>query len=122
MTMKKDKNAFTIGGLTIESRGGKKPLRMTIDGRSTDVEYKELWGVVYVLGDRKHKTEMIPVQKKEMMQFVRKYTIEAKNDIKQGELITFWAEINVPETVVAAIAEENGAKVVRPGVPEEMHA
>lgn len=116
--MARNKNTWTIGGLTIESKGPKKPLTLTIDGKKTEVEYKELWGVVYLLGDKKHKVEMIPVQKKEMMVFSRKYEIEAKHDIKQGERVVFWGEINIPETIVQSIAEENGAKVIRPGIPE----
>lgn len=111
--MAKNQNTFTLGTLMIESHGKGKPVTLTIGKEKADVEYKELWGVVYLLGSQKHKSEMIPVQKKEMMQFVRKYRIQAKKDIKEGEEIVFWAEINVSETVVNSIAKENGAKVIR---------
>lgn len=110
--MAKNKNTFTLGALTIKSNGPKKPLVISVGGKSVDVPYKDLWGVVYFLGSRKHKDELIPVQKKEMMTFSRKYTIEAKHDIKAGEHIVFWGEIDVPRTVVESIALKEGAKVI----------
>lgn len=87
-------------------------IRMSMGGLKTLVDYKELWGVVFMLGEGKYRDDMLPVRKTEMMVFSRKHVVLAERDIKQGETLNVWCEVNVPKTVVEAIAEENGAKVI----------
>lgn len=109
--MAKKLKTMQLGDMTIEPlKNGK--LRMTVGKKSFEVAYKDLWGVTFMLGDREHQDQMMPVQKKEMMVFSRKHVIEAQKDIKAGESVVVWCEVSVPQTVVAAIAEENGAKVI----------
>lgn len=102
-----------IGELTIEpAKDGK--LTMSIGKTKAEVEYKELWGAVWYLGNHEFRDEILPIQKKEMMVFARVHTMEATKDIKKGERIQVHCEINIPQTVVEAIAEKEGAKVIAP--------
>lgn len=95
-------------------------VRISLGGKTTEVDYKELWGVVFVLGEGQYRDDMLPTQKKEMMVFSRKHVIRAAKDIKKGEMLNVWCEVNVPKTVVEAIAEENGAKVIYQVIPTEI--
>lgn len=89
-----------------------KKIQLDIGGQKTDVEYKDLWGVVFLLGDEEHQDQMMPTQKKEMMVFSRKHQIMLQKDMKQGETVSVWCEVNVPLIVVESIVEENGAKIL----------
>lgn len=107
----KERSPMVVGKATFKPLEEGK-VSITIGKQSTEVEYKELWGVIFVLGEGKYRDEMIPVQKKEMMVFSRKHVIKATKDIKAGETINVWCEVNIPKTIVEAIAEENGVKVI----------
>ena len=100
-----------IGKATITPLAGGR-VCITIGTQKTEIDYKELWGVVFVLGEGQYRDDMLPVQKKEMMVFSRKHVIEAQKDIKKGEKLNVWCEVNIPKIVVESIAEENGAKVI----------
>lgn len=111
--MAKKHKPMQIGDITVEALPGGK-LRLTLGQKSTEVEYKDLWGVAFLLGkeDKERQDQLVPVQKKEMMVFSRKHVIRAEKDIKAGETLNVWCEVNIPLTIVEAIAEENGAKVI----------
>ena len=102
----------------------KDEVKITLGGKSTTIPYKELWGAVFVLGNDEYRDNMLPVQKKEMMIFSRKHIIEAKKDIKKGEKVSVWCEVNIPQIVVESIALKNGAKVIyqQVDVPGPLHA
>lgn len=106
-----------VGGMTIKPLAGKK-LRLTIGKESTEVEYKDLWAALFVNADKEQQDGMMPVRKTPMMVFSRKYVIEARKDIKAGEKIVFWGEVNVEQTVVDAIAKREGVKEIIPSTDE----
>ena len=108
-----------VGELTLEALDTKKGVKLTMGKTSCDVTYKELWAALFVIGDADMQAEIMPVRKTEMMVFARKHTIQASRDIKSGELINVHCEVNIPEILVNSIAEENGAKVIRPSIPDE---
>ena len=105
-------NVMKVGDMTITPEKNSRFVTLEIGGKKTRVHYKELWGVVFVLGDGKYRDEMLPVRKEERMMFSRKLQIKAKKDIKAGEIITVWAEFDVAKDVVESIAEKNGAKLI----------
>ncbi len=110
---KKEDKTLKIGDITVTPlKGGK--LRLSMGDEKTEVEYKDLWGVAFLLGkdDKDRLDQLVPVQKKEMMVFSRKHQILLSKDMKHGETVNVWCEVNVPLTVVEAIAEVNGAKVI----------
>lgn len=112
-TKKEKSHVMQIGDVTLEpAKEGK--LKITVGKVSSEVSYKELWGAVWYLGDVEFRDEMLPVQKKEMMQFARVHTIEATHDIKKGERLQVHCEVNIPQTIVNAIAKKEGAKVIMP--------
>lgn len=87
-------------------------ITVTIGKESRRVHYKDLWSMLYVLGDAKYQEAMLPVRKEERLVFSRKLQIQAKKDLKEGEVITVWVEFDVARDVAQAIAEKNGAKVL----------
>lgn len=108
---KKIKNVMVIGGMTVTPlKTGK--VKLAIGKESTQVEYKELWGAIFVLSDKERQDAMMPVRKEERMVFSRKHVIKLTKDMKAGETVNTWCEVSIPETIVNAIAEENGAKVI----------
>jgi hypothetical protein len=114
---KPNKRTMQVGELSLEPEARSRYLTATItqkDGTKvkTRVHYKELWGAVYMLGNGEYRAQMIPDKKEERMVFSRKHEIIAKRDIKAGEKIAVWCEVDVAKTVVEAIAEKEGAKVV----------
>lgn len=110
---KKNKNTLElVGGVTLIPEGRSRYVTIVVDGKKARVHYKELWGAVFVLGDGKYREQMIPARKEERMVFSRKHEIEVKRDVKAGEKLAVWCEVDVAKTVVAAIAEKEGAKVV----------
>lgn len=100
-----------VGDLTITPLKNMQ-VRLTMGGKSCEVLYKDLWGATFMLGDKKYQEAMIPVQKKEMMVFSRKHQVRATHDIKKGDILNFWCEVNIPQMIVESIAKENGAKVI----------
>lgn len=106
------KNTLQVGDMTIEPEARSRYLTITLGGKSTRIHYKELWGAMFVLGDGKYREAMIPDRKDERMVFSRKLTVRAAKDIKQGETIVVWTEIDVAKTIVESIAEKEGAKVI----------
>lgn len=102
---------MTTGEVTIEPLPNKK-LKISIGKKSAEVVYGELWGIIFMLGTNEFRDELMPVQKKEMMVFSRKHQIKATKDIKEGETLNVWCEINIPQIIVESIAKQNGAKVI----------
>lgn len=117
MSNKENKRTMVVGALSVEPLANGK-LRMSVGSKQTDIDYKDLWSIMFYLGDDEQKDALMPVKKTPMMVFSRKYVIEAKNDIKKGDKIVFWGEVNVEETVVAAIAKQNGVESIEPQAPE----
>jgi hypothetical protein len=108
---KANKRVMQIGDMVLKPIGGNKVV-VTIANAKTIVDYKDLWGAIFVLSDKERQDAMMPVRKEERMIFSRKHVIEASKDIKKGEKINVWCEVSIPKTIVEAIAEENGAKVI----------
>lgn len=105
------KNIMRIGDMVVTPMVGGK-VRLSIGDKKTDVAYQDLWGAIFVLSDKERQDAMMPVRKEERMIFSRKHVIEATKDIKKGEKVSVWCEVSIPKTIVEAIAEENGAKVI----------
>lgn len=108
------KNVLQIGDMTITPEARSRYLTIEIGGKSTRIHYKELWGAMFVLGDGAYREAMIPAKAEERMLFSRQLRVRASKDIKAGEEIVVWTEIDVSKVVVSAIAERNGAKVIEP--------
>lgn len=108
---KKNKKIMQIGGVTFTPMADNK-VQIVCENKINIVDYKELWGAIFVLSDDERRDEMMPVRKEERMIFSRKHVIEASKNIKKGEKINVWCEVSIPKTIVEAIAEENGAKVI----------
>ena len=96
----------------------KRRVKLTLGKKSTEMDYKDLWGAVFVLGEGKYRDEMLPLRQKEMMVFSRKHVIKVSKDLKAGETVNVWCEVNIPKIVVESIAEKNGAKVIYQRVEE----
>jgi hypothetical protein len=96
----------------------KRRVKLTLGKKSTEMDYKDLWGAVFVLGEGKYRDEMLPLRQKEMMVFSRKHVIKVSKDLKAGETVNVWCEVNIPKIVVESIAEKNGAKVIYQQVEE----
>lgn len=109
---KKNPNTLEASGVTIVPDARSKFLTVTVGGQSTRIHYKELWSMLYVLGTPKYQEEMMPVRKEERMVFSRKHEVMTNRDIKKGEKVVFWCEVDVAKTVVAAIAEKEGGKII----------
>ncbi len=110
--MKKEKRkTMQIGKMNVTPLD-KHRVQLSIGKATTEVDFKELWGVIFVLSEKEQQDAMMPARKEERMVFSRKHTIEAMKDIKAGDTINVWCEVSIPKTVVEAIAEENGAKVI----------
>lgn len=107
----KKKRTMKIGDMTVVPMAHNK-VKISIREKSTIVDYKELWGAIFVLSDKERQDAMMPVRKEERMVFSRKHVIRLNKDMKAGEDVVAWCEISIPETIVRAIAEENGAKVI----------
>ena len=107
------KKSLKIGDITVTPLVGGK-IKLSLGDKSTTVAYKDLWGPTFLLGkdDKELQDQLVPEQKKEMMVFSRKHQIMLQKDMKKGETVNVWCEVNIPQTIVAAIAEENGAKVI----------
>lgn len=108
---KTKKRILQIGEMVVTPMANKK-IKLSIGKKETIVEYSDLWGAIFILGDKERQEAMMPVRKEERMIFSRKHTIEASKDIKKGEQVVVWCEVSIPKTIVEAIAEENGAKVI----------
>lgn len=109
---KKNPKTLLVGEMTLTPEKRSKFLTLEIGGKKTRVHYKELWGAVFMLGNGDYRTQMIPAKKEERMIFSRKHEILAKRDIKAGEKIAVWCEVDVAKTVVESLAEKEGAKVL----------
>lgn len=119
--MKKKKTIMQIGDMTVTpTKDGK--IELKLGKNKTIVEYKELWGAIFVLSDKERQDAMMPVRKEERMVFSRQIQIKLKNDMKAGEVVKAWTEISIPQTIVEAIAEENGAKVIIKALDEVVTA
>ncbi len=107
----KKKKVMQIGEMTCTPMP-KGMVKLSIGTKSTTVDYKELWGAIFVLSDKERQDAMMPVRKEERMVFSRKHVIKLKKDMQAGDSVVAWCEVSIPETIVRAIAEENGAKVI----------
>lgn len=107
----KSKKTLQLGTMSIKPLHGDK-LLLTLGGKTTETTVKDLFGVTFLLADAEQQDALIPVQKTQMMVFSRKHSIMLSKDMKKGEVVNTWCEINIPQTIVEAIAEENGAKVI----------
>lgn len=111
--MKKEKkNIMQIGDMTFTPTADKKHVIVRIENAKTIVKYEELWGAIFVLGDKERQEAMMPVRKEERMIFSRKHVVQLSKDMKAGENVNVWCEVSIPQTIVEAIALENGAKVI----------
>lgn len=107
-----------VGDLTITPLSDKR-VELSIGTKKTEVDFKDLWGVVFLLSNKDQKDSIVPVQKTERMVFSRKHVVQLKKDMKAGETMNVWCEVSIPQTIVEAIALENGAKVII-RAPEEV--
>lgn len=107
----KKKKIMKIGDMVVTPMKDKN-VKLSIGNKSTIVEYKDLWGAIFVLSDKERQDAMMPVQKTERMVFSRKHVVQLTKDMKAGEMVNVWCEVSIPQTIVDAIAEENGAKVI----------
>lgn len=106
-----------IGDITITPEPRSRYLTLTIGGSSARVHYKELWSALFVLGDGRYREAMLPVRKRERVVFSRKLQIQAKKDLKAGEIITVWAEFNVDKDVVESIMKREGVETIEQAQP-----
>ncbi len=122
-TTRKDKRTLQAQGIEMTPESRSKYITVTIGKESARILYKELWSMLYVLGDAKYQEQMMPVRKEERMVFSRKLRIRTNKDLKEGEEIVVWAEFDVAKDVAEAIVRKEGGilseqeKEISTGIP-----
>lgn len=80
----------------------------------------DLWQLAFMISKQKDQDELIPIEKRPMMKFMRIFKVQARKDMKAGEVMEFHTEIDVPLMVVDQLLKEHGVELKDVIKPEEL--
>lgn len=89
-------------------------------GYKTQMRKSDLWQLAFLISKHKDQDELIPIEKRPMMKFTRIFKVQAKKDMKAGEVLEFHTEIDVPLMVVEQLLNDHGKTVKDVVKPEEL--
>ncbi len=64
----------------------------------------ELYALTMAVVGEKEQDELMPVRQTRMTTFRRKHIVQLKKDMKKGEKITYYTDINIPTVVEEGLA------------------
>ena len=106
--MLKEKQNFEFDNVTFLFDPKKEYFKVKIGNEEASVKRTDLWMMVFMTNAGKRQDDLLEVNQKEMMTFVRQHQVKATKDIKEGEMITVNCNVNVPQTVVDSVLKEKG--------------
>ena len=112
MTLKKPQD-FEFDKAIFKYDPKTKWLHLKLGTEKAKIKYTDLWMMTFVLGNHKQQDDLIPVEDKEMMVFVRQHQVKATKDIKEGEMITVNCNVNVPVVVVESLLKKEGIEDIK---------
>lgn len=108
--MLKTKQDFIFDKATFLFDPKKEYFKVKIGDEQASVKRTDLWMMVFMTNGGKKQDDLLNVEQKEMMTFVRQHQIKATKDIKTGEMITVNCNVNVPLVVVESLLKEKGVE------------
>lgn len=87
-------------GVYLEALPGSDRLRVTSGNKIGYVEFKELYGIVFMLADPDRQDQLLPVRHTEMTTFTKVHMVKAKKDLKKGDVIKVRCHTNVETAIV----------------------
>lgn len=125
MSKKKFGEDHEISGVRFKYEKKTKYLTIEIGDQKRRLKKTDLWMLVFMMSKDKQQDDLIPVWEKDMVQFTRFHTIKATKDIKEGEIIKFHCDVNVPKIVVDSLLVKEGvtdpASVMKEADKEVIH-
>lgn len=94
--MLKKKQIFKFGDVSFMVDPKKPHIVMTVGKEKYSIKKNEIWSMAYMMSKEKEQADLIPVQKKEMVEFWKQVEIRATKDIKAGETIKTHIRISIP--------------------------
>ena len=78
-------------------------LRVRIGENTAYINYKDLYGLVWVMGNEEEQDNLMPVRSTTMRTFFKQHRVIAKKDIKKGEFIVVNCKMDVPTTITEGL-------------------
>lgn len=101
-----------ISGVKFKYEKVTKFLTIEIGNEKRRLKKSDLWMLVFMMSKGKQQDDLIPVWEKNMVQFTRQHQIRATRDIKEGEMLKFHCDVNVPQIVLDSITQKEGIKML----------
>ena len=111
MTLKTKQN-FEFNGATFKFDPKTKWMHLKIGKEKARIKHNDLWMMVFMTSGQKKQDDLIEIDSRDMMQFVRQHQVKATKDIKEGEMITVNCNVNVPLVVVESLLKKEGIEDV----------
>lgn len=74
-----------------------------VNGRDV-IEMKDLFGFLMIAGSPEIQSELMPVQKTEVVRYEKFHNVVVNKDLKKGDRVKVRCEISVPVTVTEGLA------------------
>lgn len=71
-------------------------VKMTMDGKSAIIPISELHTLVWSVANEQQRDDLTPLKQTLVRKLVKRHIVEAKRDIKKGQMINVRCETNVP--------------------------
>src|SRR3990167_10432155 len=71
-------------------------VKLTMGDKTAMIPIKELHSLVWSIADREQRDNLTPVKQTLVRKLVKRHVVEAKKDIRKGEMINVRCETNVP--------------------------
>lgn len=81
-------------------------IKITLANKVSVIKRDDLWNFIFTIVKTDQQVQMIPVEKKEMVKYIKQHTVELQKDMKKGETMAVNCEVNVRKEVDDAIRRE----------------
>ena len=71
-------------------------VKLTLAGKTAMIPISELHTLVWSVADAKQRDDLTPVKQTLVRKLIKRHVVEAKRDIKKGQMINVRCETNVP--------------------------
>jgi hypothetical protein len=97
--------------LKVIEKGGDRVVEIGIKGEKEEIRLEDLLMFVFPFCDDKRQEQLIPTKLHTSRIFFQKINVEAKKDIRKGEMISFMNKFSMPEEFVTV---QNNSKLLIP--------
>lgn len=81
-------------------------VKIKVKDKETSIPFKDLYSFVFFTATEDQQAELMPIKQTVVKKIIKRHVVQAKKDIKKGELINVLCETNVPVEIWEGIVAE----------------